>query len=81
MNTKLNLFVYCIYINGQQYRIYAKKYCPLFNLINFLYYSHPTNLNIIEYNGDVISFLNILSSSLYLQNKDEIEIITIVGGG
>ena len=81
MNIKVNLFFYCMYLNGQKYKLYVKRYCPLFHLVNFLHYSNTNNLNIIEYNGEVTNFLNIPSNSPYLQNRDEIEIITIVGGG
>lgn len=78
---KLNLFSHCIYLNGQKYRLYVKRYCTLFHIMNFLHYSNTNNLNIIEYNGKVNNFLNISSNFPYLQNWDEIEIITIVGGG
>ena len=81
MNTKLSIFFYCIYVNGQEYQLYVKKYCTLFYLMNFLHSSSTTNLNIIEYNGEVTNFLNISSNYSYLQNKDQIEIITLVGGG
>ena len=83
MNIKLSLFLYCIYINinGQKYRFYVKKYCTLFHLINFLHYHNTSNLNIIEYNSEVTNLLSISRNYPYLQNRDEVEIIAIVGGG
>ena len=81
MNTKLNLFFYSIYVNGQKYRLYVKKYSTLINLINFLQYLSIANLNIIEHNGQITNLLKNTSNNLYIQNNDEIEIITVVGGG
>ena len=74
---KINLFFLSLSLNGLKYKIYMSKPSQIFDLLEFL--NHKKELIIIECNGKIYNNLN--SSTRYLQQKDKIEIITIVGGG
>lgn len=62
-------------INGQKYKIFAKKPLSILDLIVF--FNFNKQLIITEYNGKIYNNLEYI----YLKNFDLIEIITIVGGG
>lgn len=74
---KINFFLLSLSINGLKYKIYMNRPSQIFDLLEFL--NHKKELVIIEYNGKIYNNLN--SRTRYLQQKDRIEIITIVGGG
>ena len=74
---KIKFFLLSLSLNGLKYKIYMNKPLQIFDLLEFLNYQKE--LVIIEYNGKVYNDLN--DNSKYLQHKDRIEIITIVGGG
>lgn len=62
-------------LNGQHYC--TTKTIKLINLIN--YFNYDTSLLVLEYNNTICNkndWKNIL-----VNNKDKIEIVTIVGGG
>ena len=74
---KINLFLLSLSLNGLKYKIYMNRPSQIFDLLEFL--NHQKELVIIEYNGKIYNNLN--NRTKYLQHKDRIEIITIVGGG
>lgn len=74
---KINFFLLSLSLNGLKYKIYMKKPSQIFDLLDF--FNHQKELVIIEYNGKIYNNLN--NRIQYLQQKDRIEIITIVGGG
>ena len=74
---KINFFLLSLSLNGLKYKIYMNKPSQIFDLLEFL--NHKKELVIIEYNGKIYNNLN--NRTRYLQQKDRIEIITIVGGG
>lgn len=64
-------------LNGEKYHINTKYKITLFDLI--IYFNYNTSLLILEYNKLICNkndWENIL-----VTNNDEIELITIVGGG
>ena len=74
---KVKFFLLSLSLNGLKYKIYMNKPLQIFDLLEF--FNYQKELVIIEYNGKVYNDLN--DNSKYLQHKDRIEIITIVGGG
>lgn len=72
----MKIFKCFFLLNGQKYKIYSSKFIKISEILNFL--SYRNKLIIIEYNGKISSNL---SENHYLKNKDQLEIITIVGGG
>lgn len=74
---KINFFFVSLSLNGLKYKIYMNRPSQIFDLLEFL--NHQKELVIIEYNGKIYNNSN--NQTKYLQDKDKIEIITIVGGG
>ena len=74
---KINFFLLSLSLNGLKYKIYMNRPSQIFDLLEF--FNHQKELVIIEYNGKIYNNLN--NKTKYLQHKDRIEIITIVGGG
>lgn len=68
--TKINFF-----FNGKEY--YSETRITLNQLVN--YFSYNTDVLIIEYNNFICNRQN--WNNIFIKNNDEIEIITIVGGG
>ena len=63
------------YLNGQTYLTHSNL--TLLDLIK--YFNYNKSLLILEYNNLICNKKN--WDNIYIQNKDKIEIITIVGGG
>ena len=76
---KINFFLLSLSVNGLRYKIYMNKPSQIFDLLEF--FNHQKELVIIEYNGRIYNNLELSNKNLYLKQKDNIEIITIVGGG
>lgn len=76
INIKVKIFSYTIFLNGKAYKIYTKTYCNLNSIINYLNYKQE--LSILEINGQIH---NEIKKNFYLKNKDQLELITVVGGG
>lgn len=74
---KLKSFFFILSVNGQKYKIFTIQPITILSIINFLNYQKQ--LNLIEYNGKIKSDFN--NKYIYVKNKAQIEIITIVGGG
>nr|YP_009730868.1 hypothetical protein Coka_140 [Cladosiphon okamuranus]QAY81104.1 hypothetical protein Coka_140 [Cladosiphon okamuranus] len=74
---KIKFFLLSLSLNGFRYKIYMNRPLQIFDLLQFL--SYQKELVIIEYNGKIYNNFN--NQIKYLQHKDRIEIITIVGGG
>lgn len=64
-------------LNGQKYGLLCKKTITILDLVKYLNYE--SSLIIIEVNKKIIS--EKIWNDVGLKNKDQIEIITIVGGG
>ena len=70
---KVNAFI----LNGEEYYINSEDKITIYDLV--LYFNFNTSLLILEYNNLIYNkneWKNII-----IQNKDKIELITIVGGG
>lgn len=65
------------FFNGEIYELRTYKLFSLLDLITFFRYKK--NLIVIEYNGEILSPLYWLKTTI--KKNDQIEIITIVGGG
>lgn len=76
---KINFFRLSLSVNGLTYKIYLSKPSQIFDLLEF--FNHQKELVIIEYNGKIYNNLELHNRLSYLKQKDNIEIITIVGGG
>lgn len=76
INIKVKIFSYSIFLNGKAYKIYTRTYCNPHNIINYLNYKQE--LSILEINGQIF---NEVKKNFYLKNKDQLELITVVGGG
>lgn len=74
---KITFYLLSLSLNGLEYKIYMNRSSQIFDLLEFL--NHKKELVIIEYNGKIYN--NSDNGTKYLQHKDKIEIITIVGGG
>lgn len=74
---KTKVFLISFFFNGELYHLQTYKIFTLKDLIKF--FSYQENLVVLEYNG------KILNPKLWpykkLQNHDQLEIVTIVGGG
>lgn len=68
--TKITFF-----FNGKEY--YSEIRITLNQLVN--YFSYNTDVLIIEYNNFICNRQN--WDNIFIKNNDQIEIITIVGGG
>jgi sulfur carrier protein len=64
-------------LNGKCYKIYCFKKLTIHHLLIFFNYNF--NLIVIEYNGKILQ--KSFYQTTYLDNNNNIEIITIVGGG
>jgi thiamine biosynthesis protein ThiS len=62
-------------LNGQKY--YTNQPINLLNLVN--YFNYNNSLLVVEYNNLICNKKNL--RKIYIQDKDKIEIVTIVGGG
>lgn len=62
-------------LNGEIY--YTKQEINLFNLL--VYFNYDNKLLVLEYNKTICNKTN--WNSIFLQNQDKIEVVTIVGGG
>jgi thiamine biosynthesis protein ThiS len=63
------------FLNGDQY--YIEDKITLSDLLN--YFNYNTSLLVLEYNNSICHKKN--WNNIYIQDKDKIEIVTIVGGG
>ena len=63
------------FLNGEKYNI--EDIITLLELIN--YFDYNTSLLVLEYNNSICNKKN--WNSIYIQDNDKIEIVTIVGGG
>ncbi len=71
--SKINIF----FLNGQKYSINNESKITLFELIT--YFNYNKALLVLEYNNLICNKKD--WGSIFLKNKDKIEIVTIVGGG
>jgi len=62
-------------LNGDKY--YIEDKITLLQLIE--YFNYNTSLLVLEYNNSICNTKN--WNKIYIQDKDKIEIVTIVGGG
>lgn len=63
------------YLNGKTYK--TTHPLTLFDLL--VYFNYNDSLLVLEYNNKVCHKKN--WNQIFIQNKDKIEIVTIVGGG
>lgn len=63
------------FLNGEQY--FIKKEITLFQLVS--YFNYNSSLLVLEYNNLICNKKN--WEKIYINNNDQIEIVTIVGGG
>jgi len=63
------------FLNGEEY--ITNQNINLFDVIN--YFNYNQSLLVLEYNKFICPKKN--WSTIFLKNKDRIEIVTIVGGG
>jgi len=63
------------FVNGQEY--YTNNKISLFDLLN--YFDYNLSLLVVEYNNFICNKKN--WSKTFINHKDKIEIVTIVGGG
>jgi sulfur carrier protein len=63
------------FLNGQEY--YTQYDINIFDLVN--YFNYNDSLLVLEYNNSICSKKR--WNKIFIQNKDKIEIVTIVGGG
>jgi thiamine biosynthesis protein ThiS len=63
------------FLNGEEY--ITDQNINLFDVIN--YFNYNQSLLVLEYNKFICPKKN--WSTLFIKNKDKIEIVTIVGGG
>ena len=63
------------FLNGEEYIV--DQNINLFDVIN--YFNYNQSLLVLEYNKFICPKKN--WSTLFIKNKDRIEIVTIVGGG
>ena len=70
-------FTITIFINGKKYNLRIKKHITLQQIIKLLYGKNK-NL-VLEYNKKIIT--ENMWKHIYVTSNDNIEILTIVGGG
>ncbi len=70
-------FTIKVFINGKKYILKIKKYITLHQIVNLLY-GRNTGI-VIEYNKKITK--KDLWKHIYINSNDNIEILTIVGGG
>lgn len=70
-------FTITIFINGKKYNLQIKKHITLQQIIKLLYGKNK-NL-VLEYNKKIIT--ENMWKHIYVTSNDNIEILTIVGGG
>ena len=70
-------FTINFYINAKKYKIKIKKRITIQQIINILY--GKTQGVVLEYNKDIVN-INVWNK-IYLKSNDNLEILTIVGGG
>ena len=70
-------FTITIFINGKKYNLRIKKHITLQQIIKLLYGKNK-NL-VLEYNKKIIT--ENMWKHIYITSNDNIEILTIVGGG
>lgn len=63
------------FVNGHEF--YTDVDITLFDLI--YYFNYTTSLFVLEYNNLICE--KIQWNTIFIENKDKIEIVTIVGGG
>lgn len=63
------------FLNGQQYKVH--KPLNLYELLD--YFDYNLSLIVVEHNSFICNSKN--WKNILVQNKDKIEVITIVGGG
>lgn len=63
------------FLNGQEY--HTQSNLTLFELIT--YFKYDTSLVVLEYNNLICNKTD--WNTIFVGNKDKIEIVTIVGGG
>ena len=71
--SKFNYFI----LNGEKYALSNKCKLTLLELIK--YFNYNTSLLVLEYNNLICKKKN--WDKIFIQNDDQIEIVTIVGGG
>lgn len=74
---KTKVFLISFFFNGELYSLQTYKLFNLKDLIKF--FNYKENLVVLEYNGKITNPKN--WSNIYLKNQDQLEILTIVGGG
>ncbi len=74
---KTKVFLISFLFNGELYYLQTYKLFTLKDLIKF--FSYKENLVVLEYNGKILNPK--LWGSIKLKNHDQLEILTIVGGG
>jgi thiamine biosynthesis protein ThiS len=70
-------FTIQVFINGKKYNLKIKKYITLHQIVNLLY-GRNTGI-VIEYNKKITK--KDMWKHIYINSNDNIEILTIVGGG
>jgi sulfur carrier protein len=63
------------YLNGKTYK--TNHTLTLFNLL--VYFNYNQSLLVLEYNNRICNKKN--WNQIFIQDRDKIEIVTIVGGG
>ncbi len=71
--SKFNYFI----LNGEKYALSNKHKLTLLELIE--YFNYNTSLLVLEYNHLICKKKN--WDKIFIKNNDQIEIVTIVGGG
>jgi thiamine biosynthesis protein ThiS len=74
---KLNSYSLILQFNGHTFILDIYKICTLFDIVKF--FGYKKNLIVVEYNGEICNFTK--WPLINLKVNDQIEIVTIVGGG
>lgn len=74
---KTKVFLTSFFFNGELYHLQTYKLFTLKDLIKF--FNYKENLVVLEYNGKILNPKSWLK--IKLKNQDQLEILTIVGGG
>lgn len=77
MTTRLPFYSFQLYFQGQAYTLQTTKVFFLLDLVRCLGYE--TNPVVLEYNKEICP--TTAWSLVPIQHKDQVEILTIVGGG